>query len=258
MMLKVQDLSFSYGERKNLSGIRFEALTGTRVAVLGPNGAGKSTLFRCILGLLPRFQGEIRIDGKDIQTMRPGEIARCAAYIPQSTTPVFDYTVLEMVLMGMTGQLGPFSGPGKQQAAAAEAALQSLGIASLAHRGFGKISGGERQLVLIARAMVQGAKLLIMDEPTANLDFGNQHLVLEQMERLAADGYTVLFSTHNPDHALSCADQALVLQKGTMLAYGPVEAVVTAELLTELYGVKVSLETSQTDPYRRICIPLKR
>lgn len=256
-MLSVHNLSFSYGDKNTLSGITFKAAAGTRIAVLGPNGAGKSTLFRCILGLLPRFEGEIKIDGRNIQIMRQQELARCAAYIPQSSASAFDYTVLEMVLMGTTGQLGPFSGPGKGQAAAAQEALKSLGIDSLAHRSFGKISGGERQLALIARAMVQGAKLLVMDEPTANLDFGNQQRVLGQMERLAKQGYTVLFSTHNPDHALSCADLVLVLRKGRMLAYGPADAVLTGELLTKLYGVEVSLEASQADPTRRICVPLR-
>lgn len=257
MKLEVKNLSFSYGKRKILSQIGFEAPEGTRIAVLGPNGAGKSTLFRCILGLLPRFEGSIRMDGRDIKTMRADELARCAAYIPQSTAPVFDYTVREMVLMGTTGQLHPFTGPGKQQLERVDAALESLGITGLADRGFARISGGERQLALIARAMVQGAKLLIMDEPTANLDFANQHLILNHMEALAKRGYTVLFSTHNPDQALSCADRVLVLQEGSMLAYGPAEAVLTEKLLTALYGVEVSLETSQADPTRRICIPLR-
>lgn len=257
-MLNVQKLSFAYGDKTTLSDITFEAAAGTRIAVLGPNGAGKSTLFRCILGLLPRYDGTIRMSGGDIRTMTAAELARCAAYIPQSTAPVFDYTVLEMVLMGMTGQIGPFSGPGKRQAEQVQVVLQSLGIDSLASRCFSKISGGERQLALVARAMVQGAKLLIMDEPTANLDFGNQHLVLGQMERLAREGYMVLFSTHNPDHALSCADQVLVLREGRMLAYGTAEDVITAELLTELYGVKVCLERSQADPSRRICVPLRK
>lgn len=257
MKLEVKNLSFSYGKRKILSQIGFEAPEGTRIAVLGPNGAGKSTLFRCILGLLPRFEGSIRMDGRDIKTMRADELACCAAYIPQSTAPVFDYTVREMVLMGTTGQLHPFTGPGKQQLERVDAALESLGITGLADRGFARVSGGERQLALIARAMVQGAKLLIMDEPTANLDFANQHLILNHMEALAKRGYTVLFSTHNPDQALSCADRVLVLQEGSMLAYGPAEAVLTEKLLTALYGVEVSLETSQADPTRRICIPLR-
>ena len=164
-MLNVQKLSFAYGDKITLSDITFEAETGTRIAVLGPNGAGKSTLFRCILGLLPRYDGTIRMTGRDIRTMTAAELARCAAYIPQSTAPVFDYTVLEMVLMGTTGQLGPFSGPGKRQAELAQAVLQSLGVDSLASRSFSKISGGERQLALVARAMVQGVKLLIKMNP---------------------------------------------------------------------------------------------
>lgn len=257
-MLSVNHLSFSYGGKNTLSDITFEAVEGTRIAVLGPNGAGKSTLFRCILGLLPQFTGEIKINEKKIRAMQQAELARCAAYIPQSSAVVFDYTVLEMVLMGTTGQLGPFSGPGKRQIAKAQEILQSLGIDTLGQRSFGKLSGGERQLTLIARAMVQGAKLLIMDEPTANLDFGNQQRVLMQMERLAKQGYTVLFSTHDPNQALSSADEALVLKEGRMLAYGAAEETLTAELLTELYGVEVSLETSQADPSRRICVPLKR
>ena len=257
-MLEVQNLSFSYGRQNALSGIGFEAPEGARIAVLGPNGAGKSTLFRCILGLLPRFEGSIQMNGRDIRTMGAGELARCAAYIPQSTVPVFDYTVLEMVLMGMTGQLSPFAGPGRQQMAAAETVLRSLGILFLADRSFGKISGGERQLALIARAIAQGAKILVMDEPTANLDFGNQHLVLERMDELASRGYTVLFSTHNPDHALLYANQVLVLRSGQMLTAGPTQTVLTGDLLTRLYGVEVRLEGLDTDPSRKLCVPVRR
>lgn len=254
MGIEVRDLGFSYGTHRVLDGVSFCGGSGELIAVLGANGAGKSTLFRCILGLLTDYSGEIRINGNDIRTMNSRALARACAYIPQSAAPAFDYTVLETVLMGMTAQLPLLSVPTKNHERIAMEALLSLGIDALAQRGMGKISGGERQLVLIARALAQGAKLLVMDEPTANLDCGNRYLVLERVRALTERGYTVLLSTHDPDHALRYADRVLLLHASTVLAQGTPQAVMTGELLSRLYGVTVRIATVEGEPPVRVCV----
>lgn len=252
MPIELKDISFSYGRHEAVKHVTFTANRGDLVAVLGPNGAGKSTLFQCMLGLLHGYTGEIDICRKNIRTLSRAQLSRMAAYIPQSTEPVFNYTVADTVLMGTTGGMGLLKTPGQTQREAAAAAMQTLGIEDLAQRGIGTLSGGERQLVLIARAMAQNAKILIMDEPTANLDYGNQQRVLERIRDLAAQGYTVLLSTHNPEHALRYATHVLALQQGSAVACGKTDETMTAELIKRLYGVRVSL----TDGHPRTCIPL--
>ena len=177
MSIDVRDLSFAYGKRQVLRQVSFRTSPGQLVAVLGPNGAGKSTLFRCILGFLPRYRGEIALCGHDLRSLDRRSLARLAAYIPQSSAPVYNYTVRDTVLMGAD----PFHGPGPSQQEMADRVLETLGIRDLATRGINEISGGERQLALIARAMAQQAKILLMDEPTASLDYGNQFRLLRQV-----------------------------------------------------------------------------
>ena len=174
MSMIVNDLRFAYGDHQVLRGVTFRAEYGEFLSVLGPNGVGKSTLFRCMLGLLTPTGGEATIDGRPIGAMTAAQLARHIAYIPQSHNPVFNFSVFDMVLMGTTAQTGTLSAPKKEHLARAEAALERLGIAHLKDRGYANISGGERQLVLIARAIAQQAKILVMDEPSANLDYGNR------------------------------------------------------------------------------------
>lgn len=239
--LEICSLSFSYGERRVLEDISFSLEAGQLLSVLGPNGVGKSTLFRCILGLSQGYSGSILINGKNASSMSAREIATQVAYIPQSHYPAFNYSVFEMVLMGTTNRTGLFSSPGKREKEAAMAALEQLGIADLAERSYMRLSGGEQQLVLISRAIAQEAKLLMMDEPTSNLDYGNQHKVMTQVRTLADSGYTVILSTHNPQQALLYAHQVLALKNGKAQAKGSPEDILTQQLLYELYGVEVGL-----------------
>lgn len=241
MQIELKDVSFSYGNHPVLHHVSFSAGQGSLVAVLGPNGAGKSTLFRCILGLLRRYTGQIFLCGQCVAQCSSHTMARLAAYIPQSSDPVFNYTVEDMVLMGATGALPAVRAPQKAQRVQARLALEQLGIAHLAHCGICQISGGERQLALIARALVQQAKVLIMDEPTANLDYGNQQRVLRQIQGLAEKGHTILLSTHNPEHALRYASHVLALQDGTVCASGKTQEVLTPGLIKTLYDVSVTI-----------------
>ncbi len=241
MGIEVRDLSFAYCTREVLRHVSFTAGDGRLLAVLGPNGVGKTTLFRCILGLQHRYGGSILIDGENARNMAPRELAHRVAYIPQTHGQAFSYMVLDMVLMGTTHQVSPLSVPGQRERKTALAALERLGIPHLAQKNFSHLSGGEQQLVLIARALAQKTKTLLMDEPTASLDYGNQALVLKQVRTLADDGYTVLLSTHNPQHALWYADAALALLGGETAAFGPPEDVMDADLIRRLYGVEAEM-----------------
>ena len=177
MRVQADGLTFAYGAHEVLRGVTFAAEGGRLLSVLGPNGVGKSTLFGCLLGLLPGYGGRILFDGADARRMGPRQIARRAAYIPQTHYPAFNYAVFDMVLMGTTHTLGAFASPGAAQRAAAQAALERMGVAHLAGRSFARLSGGEQQLVLIARALAQRSPVLLMDEPTASLDYAFNYAI---------------------------------------------------------------------------------
>ena len=254
MSLKIENLSFSYGERSVLKNVSFEADFGEFWSILGANGVGKSTLFRCVLGLLTPSCGQRMLDGKDLSFLTAAELARKLAYIPQSHNPVFNYNVFDMVLMGTTAQTGKFSSPGKMQNKLAEDALERLGISHLSHRGYANLSGGERQLVLIARAIAQQAKILIMDEPSASLDFGNRLRVMQTVQNLTKEGYCVIQSTHDPEQAYLYSDKILAMHEGQVLACGTPREILDAELISKLYGVAVEIHSIQNDALR-VCIP---
>jgi iron complex transport system ATP-binding protein len=237
-MITVSNLTFSYGEQNVLEDVSFRADAGELLCVLGPNGVGKSTLFRCILGLESKYRGTIVCAGEDTRKIPADKLARMIAYVPQSHSPSFNYSVFDMVLMGTTAHVGGFASPGKAQTELAEKALETVGIAHLAYRGYQRISGGERQLTLVARSLAQQARLIIMDEPTANLDYGNGLRVLKQVKDLAASGLAVIQSTHNPDHAFLFADRVLALKDGAVAAEGKPVGTVTEELIESLYGIK--------------------
>ncbi|PXV93434.1 iron complex transport system ATP-binding protein [Lachnotalea glycerini] len=254
MSISVEHLNFSYCDRPVLEDVSFRAVCGEVVCIIGPNGVGKSTLFRCILGIINNYSGIAKINEIEIKTLKPKQLARLIAYIPQSHTPAFHYSVLDMTLMGTTAQMSAFATPRKQEIIVAEEALKILDIYHLRDRDFTKMSGGERQLVLIARALAQQAKVLIMDEPTANLDYGNQILVLEQVKHLTSKGYTIIQSTHQPEQALYYADYVIALKDGRVYAAGKPHDVMDEELIFNLYGVRVKIQ-SLFDDKIRMCIP---
>jgi iron complex transport system ATP-binding protein len=240
-LLSARGLAYGHPGRTIGRGIDLDVQSGEVLCVLGPNGGGKTTLFRTLLGLLPAHGGSISLGAKPLAGYAPADRARLMAYVPQAGNSYFAFTVRDVVLMGRTAHLGLFASPGEKDFAAADAALAELNVARLTDKPFTQISGGERQLTLIARALAQESPLLIMDEPTASLDFGNQALMLNEILRLKASGRSVLFCTHDPDHALRCADRALLLHQGNILALGTPRDVVTAANLKTLYGVAVEL-----------------
>lgn len=241
MNLAVSHVDFNYFCFPVLHDVSFQVDSGNLVCVLGSNGSGKSTLFKCILGLLRPQKGTIFLDGENIAAMPPRILAGKAAYIPQSQPGHFSYSALEIVLMGATSGGGLFFSPGRKQEEQAVSALNQLGIEKLADRNFSHLSGGERQMVLIARALMQQAKVLIMDEPCSNLDYGNQIRVMECVKELARQGFLILLATHNPEQALEYADLALVLSGGGVRCAGKAADILSDALLEEIYGVKVKI-----------------
>ena len=254
MGVELKNVRFSYGERQVLKGIDFSAGEGELIALLGPNGAGKSTLMRCLLGLMKSYDGSISIDGQDVRSLSRPALSKKIAYIPQSAPAVFNYTVLDLVLMGVTGSIGALSAPSKQHEERVMEILEGLGIGRLAQRGCEELSGGERQMALLARALVQDAKVLVMDEPTANLDYGNQNRVMERAAELAAQGYTILFSTHDPNQALLYASRALTLWDGRILTDGAPDQALTEGVLHTLYGIGVR-RCALPDENVTVCVP---
>ena len=254
MSIEIKNLSFSYGERPVLHDISFSVDKGEFLSILGPNGVGKSTLFRCMLGLLSGYTGQVLVDGTDTRNFSVREAAKHIAYIPQSSRSIFNYSVFDIVLMGRTSGLSSFCSPGKADKELCRWAMEKVGITRLSDRCFHRLSGGEQQLVLIARALVQRAPILMLDEPTANLDFGNQLLVLEQARSLAREGYTVIQTTHHPEQSYMFSDRILAIQKGRILTEGKPKDVLTEENIRALYGADVDI-VSLYDDRARICIP---
>lgn len=238
MKLEVKDLCFSYGKNSVLKNINTTVKSGEVVGILGPNGVGKSTLFRCLLGFLRPNSGEVLIDGKNINTISKKELSAYMAYIPQSYNPVFNHTVLDTVLMGLTNQLGLFQVPSDIHEKKALEALNLLGIGHLKDRGSMKISGGERALMLVARALVQDAKILILDEPTANLDFKNACNVMKRITALAKEGYSVIISSHDPNQVLTYCSRIITLKDGSILSDAQ-NREISDKLLSKLYGVNI-------------------
>ncbi|KPK53392.1 MAG: ABC transporter [Gammaproteobacteria bacterium SG8_31] len=253
MELRAEKLAFGYGHQPVGRDVDLSVSPGQVLCLLGPNGSGKTTLFKTLLGLLPAQGGRITLDGTQMSALSRAEIARRIAYVPQAHEAVFPYSVRDMVLMGRTVHQGLFAQPGEVDRARADAALSDLGIADLADRDYTRISGGQRQLALIARALAQESRLVVMDEPTASLDFGNQVVVLDQVRRLAGTGLGIVFSTHNPDHAFACATDVLVLDEGLTRAAGAPADALTEEMLSSVYGVDVRLETLSSG--YRVCVP---
>ena len=228
---------------------------GEVLCILGPNGSGKTTLLRTLLGLLPALGGVVTVNGADIRGVPRDRLAREIAYVPQASVPAFDFTAEEIVLMGRTAHMGPFSPPSGRDREIARAALQRLGVGDLAPRAITAVSGGERQLVLIARALATEAKAIVMDEPTANLDFGNQARVLGQVAGLRDAGVSILLCTHDPDHAFQVADRVLLLRDGRAITLARTGDALTAENLSALYGVPVHVAEVRTAAgVRRVCV----
>lgn len=248
-ILQARALCVGYRGRPVGADIALELGRGQALCLLGPNGSGKTTLFRTLLGLLPPLSGEILVDGRPLAGWPRAAFARQVGYVPQAHAGLFPFTVTEVVLMGRAARIGRFAAPSARDRQIAARCLESLGIGHLARRVYTAVSGGERQLALIARALAQEPALLVMDEPTASLDFGNQLRVLEHIGRLRGDGIAVLLSTHQPEHALRVADRIALLAHGRIAACGAAAEVATPARLAALYGVPEAAVAALLPPF---------
>lgn len=257
MRLEASGLAFGYRHHRVGYGVSLSLEAGEVVCLLGPNGGGKTTLFRTLLGLLPAQDGKVLLGGDDLSALPRREIAQRIAYVPQVHTGYFPFAVRDVVLMGRTAHLAPFASPSRRDREAAEEALSRLGLAHLADSAYTEISGGERQLALLARALAQSAPLMVMDEPTASLDFGNQVKVLERIAALAEAGIGVLLSTHDPDQAFLLGRRVALLHDGTLAALGAPQEVLTPAALHMLYGVDVTISRvgDGVSGERQVCVP---
>jgi iron complex transport system ATP-binding protein len=247
MILAGERLTIGYRDRIVGRDLDVALATGEVLALLGPNGSGKTTLLKTLLGLIAPLGGEVRLGERGLGGYSVRERAQAIAYVPQSHAPTFAFPVKSMVLMGRTAHGNLFSRPNERDRTAARDAINRLGIAHLADRPYTMISGGERQLVLLARALAQTPKFIVLDEPTANLDFGNQGKLMDEIERLAESGHGVLFTTHDPNHALRAADRAYLLREGERVAEGPIGEVLTRDNLEKIYRAPVRVLVDAKD-----------
>lgn len=254
-MLEVKSLAFSYGNEPVFEDVSFSLKKGEVMCILGPNGAGKSTLIKCIAGILKPDAGSVRILGEETASIGVRGIARRIGYVPQQNEVVFPFTVLDFVTMGRAPCLSMFASPGAKDIEIARESLAMVGLSTLAERPLSSLSGGQSQMVLIARSLVQQPALLLLDEPTSHLDFGNQILVLETVRRLASLGMSIVMNTHMPDHAFLVGSSAAALTGGRLVAAGKVESVITSKMMSSVYGVKITVREIE-DLKRKVCLPL--
>lgn len=239
--LEVSHLACGYGGAPVLDDVSFSLARGRALVLLGPNGVGKTTLFKTILGFMPRLAGDVLIEGEEVRGWSRRRYARSVAYVPQAHESAFGFTVREMVLMGRTPSLDGFAGPSREDERIAGDAIDELGLSALAERDCTTLSGGERQMVLVARALAQQPRLLVMDEPCANLDLGNQVIVLRRILALVERGLAVVITSHDPNHAFLLGSDVVCVGRGFGVRAGAARDVLTAEALGALYGIEVGV-----------------
>lgn len=242
-LLNINDLTFRYDPQMPtaVTQVTFEIKTETVTTILGPNGAGKTTLLRLLLGLRKPASGMILLDDIPLHEYSRRSLSQWMGLVPQTEHVSFEYTVLEYVLLGRAPYLGPLDLPGKEDIAIAREAMAKAGISRLENRSIPALSGGELQLVLLARALAQQPKLLLLDEPTSHLDLANRNKTLQILDQLRRGGSTILFTTHDPEAAAILADNVVLMREGRVLAAGTFEETFTSERLSQTYGVPVEV-----------------
>ncbi|NLH64026.1 MAG: ABC transporter ATP-binding protein [Erysipelotrichaceae bacterium] len=243
MNFSVKEGCFSYAENQTvLDHVSLQINSGEILSILGPNGGGKTTLLKCMLGFLKFTSGHAAYDGCDLAQIKQTEFWQKTAYVPQAKSQTFPYLVKETVLLGRSPYLNLFQMPNAKDKEIAQKAMIRTGIISLAEKSCAEISGGELQLVLIARALAAQPQLLVMDEPETGLDFRNQLLVLQMIEKLSKeDGISVIFNTHYPEHALEVSDKTLLLMKNGKSIFGTTKKILNEQNMSAAFGVKIKI-----------------
>jgi iron complex transport system ATP-binding protein len=242
MKLEIRDLACGYqSDKPIIKDINFEIYDNEVCCLLGPNGVGKSTLFKTILNLIPPLSGQVCIDGQNIAGWNTKKMSRYMAYVAQAHVPSFPYRVSEIAMLGRLGQMGAASSPSRHDFEVTEQALEDVGIRHLRNQVYTEISGGERQLLMIAKALAQEPKILIMDEPTANLDYGNMVIVMKCIRKLARKGLCIIFTTHMPDQAFMCQAKTAILFRNDPLVFGDCNEVITDKNLYKAYQTQMQI-----------------
>ncbi|XVG95995.1 ABC transporter ATP-binding protein [Eubacteriales bacterium KG127] len=255
MIVEVENLTFAYSGQKNIfSNASFSLDEGEVLTILGPNGSGKSTLLNCISNIITPRAGRVLLNNRNIRDMKEKDIAKILGYVPQMHSPTFSYSVREFVLMGRAAYLGVFQKPTRLDYTMSDEAISKLNISHLEGKSYTEISGGERQQVLIARAIAQNPKVLIFDEPTNHLDYGNQLRVMKIIKDLAKEGYAIVMTTHIPDHAIILGGKVAILDKKGILTVGESEKIINEKLLKSIY--KADIKVKYIDEIgRKVCFP---
>ena len=254
-LFEVKNISFDYDGEVIFSDISFSIERGDVLCILGPNGTGKTTLIKCLNGLNEINSGEILINGEDIRALSFRQISKHVGYIPQSHVPSFPFKVFDVVLMGRAPYLNLTDSPKDEDKKIALDALKTLGIEGLKDKEYTNLSGGERQLVFLARVLCQKPDILILDEPTSHLDFGNQIKLLEIIDNLARSGLSIIMSSHFPDHAFLSSTKVAIMKNKKFIDFGTPDDVVTEENLKRAYSIDVKL--MELDDKRKVCVPMK-
>ena len=258
MILEIKNLSFAYDKYTVFKDLNFKLESPNVLSILGPNGIGKTTLIKCLLGIKKKTSGEILIDNIDIDKYEKKDFYSFVAYLKQGGKETSIYTVLDTVLLGLASQINPLLKPKDSDIEKVYNVLNELGISHLKDKYVSKLSGGEAQMVFMARALVREPKILILDEPESNLDYRNQLLMLDTIERLNARGKLIIFNTHYPEHALRYSDKVLLLNKNYKFKFGNTTDIITKENIEETYRIKAAVgELKDGDIIYKDIIPLK-
>ncbi|HSW35442.1 MAG TPA: ABC transporter ATP-binding protein [Candidatus Limnocylindrales bacterium] len=254
MIVEVNNLSFSYHDGRSIfQEVNFSVDNGEVLSILGTNGSGKTTLLNCIANLYKPRMGEVLLNGRPMSKMLIRDVARIIGYVPQIHMPTYSYTVREFAVMGRTPYIGTYTTPSRKDYQIADESLERMGITHLRDRVYTEISGGERQQVLLARVITQQPQLILLDEPTAHLDYGNQFRVVQMICQLAAEGYALIMTTHNPEHAIILNGKVAILNRQGVLGVGQAADTLNADTLSNLYGLSIKT-IYDNDAKRNICV----
>lgn len=258
MKLIVSDAEFHYDPARTsgFKDVNFSLENGEVMAILGPNGCGKTTLLKCINRLIELQKGNILLDNQNIHHLSRTRIAKSIGYVPQLHQPAFPFSVLDTVLAGRSPHLGLLESPGSKDLQIAEQSLETMGIYHLKDKPYTQISGGERQMVIFARVLAQQPSLLLLDEPTSHLDFGNQIRLLNEIKKLAATGLPIIMTSHFPDQVFMVSDIVAIMKEGAFMDCGQPDDIITEANMQSVYGIPVNIRYVDGPVKRKICIPI--